>query len=232
MKSKTFFHKKFTYLFLILLISTGIVVSFFTIDFIEFEGDLTYLNYPESRLLGLNLLKNSNLFFRNEESFKSELRSLNPEIKNIFITPKKFAHINIKIENYEICCVLKDINNQKFLLSLEGKVIKKLDKDKNYLSEIALSQEIKNDSQFEPETIKKLVEIENILIAKNIELANVKIENKKIQLLTNENQEVIIDSETSVKSFFEKFETMLNYLKQKNLTFKKMDFRFGNVVIE
>ncbi|NBO17294.1 MAG: hypothetical protein EBV07_00150 [Proteobacteria bacterium] len=232
MKSKTLFSKKYLLIIVLVVILIIYLISRFSINFIDFEGDLVYLDLTTSRISGLLFLKNNNLLFSNKENFITELRNQNPEIKEINVYPKNFSHLSIKIKNNDICCVLIDSNTNKFLISSNGKVYKQLSRDQNYPNEISLNQSISLNSNFSIESLKKIVEIENILIDRKLDVLEIMIENDKIEFKLKDNQYVVIDSTTNTKNFMDKLFTMLDYLKQKNLSFKKMDFRFGNVVVE
>ena len=232
MKSKISFSKKYLLLIILLLVLFAYLITRFSINFIEFEGDTSYLDLSSTRVSGLLLLKNKNILLSSKEDFVKELKNTNPEIQDINFYPKNFSIIAIKIKNYDTCCVLVDNNTNKFLISSEGKVIKTLSRDQNYRNEITLKQVVDINSKFSIDSLKKIVEVENILIDKKLDVSEIRLENDKIEFKLSSNQLIIIDSTTNTKNFMEKLFTMLDYLKQKNLSFQKMDFRFGNVVVE
>ena len=232
MKSKTSSYKKYIFIALFLFVIIAVLVARFKINLIEFEGDTTYLNFQDSRISGLVLLKNKNLLISDKNDFITKLKEINPEISSVEIYPKNFSLVKIKIKNQGICCVLKDKNTNKFLVSLDGKIIKSLSRDTNYPNEISLNQEIDLNSKFTIESLKKIVEIENVLLDKRLEVSEIELDNDKIVFELGDHQTVIIDSQINTKNFIEKLTTMIDYFKQKNLSYKKMDFRFGNVVVE
>lgn len=208
------------------------LLSKFQITNLEFQGDLTYLDFDSSRISGLIFLKNKNWFLLNKTEFEQDLLEKNPEIEKIEISPKNASLIHVKIQNKEVCCVVRDLNTNKFLISHEGKVLKKLLRDQNYPHEISLDQQVDLNSQISIRSLKKIVEIENVLLNKDMEISKIKIEGDKIEFKLLSGGLLVLDSETNTKNFIEKLSNMLTYFKQKNLNFNKMDFRFGNVVVE
>lgn len=232
MKSKTFFTKNRIILIIIFISLVVFLITKFQISSLEFQGDLTYIDLDSSRISGLVFLKNKNLFLFNKENFVKNLLEINPEIEKIEVTPKNSSLIQIKIQNKEVCCVVSDLNTNKYLISHDGKVIKKLIRDQNYPHEISLEQELTLDSQISIDSLKKIVEIENVLLNKEIEITEIKIEGDRIEFKLISGGLLVLDSETNTKNFIEKLSNMLTYFKQKNLSFNKMDFRFGNVVVE
>lgn len=231
MKLKTYFTKKNLVIF-ILLVLIILLISRFQVNYIEFQGDLTYLDVGNSRITGLIFLKNTNLLISSKEQFSKNFLEANPEILKLDIQPKNSSLLSIKVTNKEVCCVISDLNTNKFLISHEGKVFKKLSRDQNYPHEINLKQEVTVDSILSISSLKKIVEIENVLLDKDFDVSEIKLENDKIIFKINTGQYLILDSETNTKNFVEKLSSMMSYLKQKNQEFTKMDFRFGNVVVE
>jgi cell division septal protein FtsQ len=233
MKSKTSYRKYFIFLTLALVFSIiSYLIYILSINYIELEGDLNYVDNDEIRVLTLNEIKNQNLFINSGEKFKQKLIELNPEIEKIEIRVKNSQTIILKIINKKTCCVLVDANKNKFLIDVNGKVIKKLSSKTSYPDEIELNQEVALNSTFLISTLQKLLEIENILISKNFEVVETRLEGKKITFVSKNQKELILDDEVSSKIFVEKLESMLDYLKQNNKDYRKIDFRFGNVIVE
>lgn len=232
MKLKTSFSKKYILILVLISILLLYFLSTFRINFIEFEGDLTYLDFENLRISGLIYVKNKNIFLNNTEELISSIKEQNPEIKMLEARPKNISKILIKVTNIDVCCVLEDINTNKFLVDSNGKILKRVNRENKYPHEIKLEQQLDLNSNLSINSLKKIVEIENILLSKELEIENIKIEDDKIELRLVGHQVVILNSETNIKDFIEKLTTMLDYLKQKNLDFKKMDFRFGNVISE
>jgi len=233
MKSKISYRKYFIFLTLALVFSLiSYLIYILSINYIELEGDLNYVDNDEIRVLTLNEIKNQNLFINSGEKFKQKLIELNPEIEKIEIRVKNSQTIILKIINKKTCCVLVDANKNKFLIDVNGKVIKKLSSKTSYPDEIELNQEVALNSTFLISTLQKLLEIENILISKNFEVVETRLEGKKITFVSKNQKELILDGEVSSKIFVEKLESMLDYLKQNNKDYRKIDFRFGNVIVE
>jgi len=232
MKSKTYFTNKNLVIFLTLFVLIAILIASFKVNSVVFQGDLTYLDLNSSRITGLIFLKNKNLLVSGKEEFKTNLLESNPEIQSIEIYPINSSIMEVKITNKDVCCVIIDKNTNKFLISHEGKVLKKLSREQNYPHEIFLQQEVNVESLLSISSLKKIVEIENVLLDKEIEVAEIKLENDKIEFKTKLGKYLVIDSETNTKNFVERFSSMVNYLEQKNIEYNKMDFRFGNVIVE
>jgi len=233
MKSKTSYRKYFIFLTLALVFSLiSYLIYILSINYIELEGDLNYVDNDEIRVLTLNEIKNQNLFINSGEKFKQKLIELNPEIEKIEIRVKNSQTIILKIINKKTCCVLVDANKNKFLIDINGKVIKKLSSKTSYPDEIELNQEVALNSTFLINTLQKLLDIENILISKNFEVIETRLEGKNIKFFSKDQKELLLNDEVSSRVFVEKLESMLNYLKQNNKDYRKIDFRFGNVIVE
>ena len=233
MKSKISYRKYFIFLLIALVFSLiSYLLYILSINYIELEGDLNYVDNDEIRVLTLNEIKNQNLFINSGEKFKQKLIELNPEIEKIEIRVKNSQTITLKIINKKTCCVLVDENKNKFLIDVNGKVIKKLSSKTTYPDEIELNQEVALNSTFLINTLQKLLDIENILISKNFEVVETRLEGKNIKFISKDQKELILNDEVSSKVFVEKLESMLNYLKQNNKDYRKIDFRFGNVIVE
>ena len=233
MKSKINYRKYFILLLIFTVFSLiSYLVYILSINYIELDGDLNYIDSDEVRVLTLNNIKNQNLFINSGDKFKQKLIELNPEIEKIEIKVKDYQSIIIKINNKKTCCVIIDSNRNKFLINLEGKVIKKLSSKSSYPDEIGLNQAVDMNSSFLINSLQKLLDIENILISKNIEVLETRLDGKNITFVSKNQKELILDDEVSSKVFVEKLESMLNYLKQNNKDYQKIDFRFGNVIVE
>ena len=204
MKSKISYRKYFIFLLIALVFSLiSYLLYILSINYIELEGDINYVDNDEIRVLTLN-----------------EIRVKNSQT------------ITLKIINKKTCCVLVDENKNKFLIDVNGKVIKKLSSKTTYPDEIELNQEVALNSTFLINTLQKLLDIENILISKNFEVVETRLEGKNIKFISKDQKELILNDEVSSKVFVEKLESMLNYLKQNNKDYRKIDFRFGNVIVE
>ena len=233
MKSKINYRKYFILLLIFTVFSLiSYLVYILSINYIELDGDLNYIDSDEVRVLTLNNIKNQNLFINSGDKFKQKLIELNPEIEKIEIKVKDSQSIIIKINNKKTCCVVIDSDRNKFLINLEGKVIKKLSSKSSYPDEIELNQVVDMNSSFLINSLQKLLDIENILISKNIEVLETRLDGKNITFVSKNQKELILDDEVSSKVFVEKLESMLNYLKQNNKDYQKIDFRFGNVIVE
>jgi cell division septal protein FtsQ len=233
MKSKINYRKYFILLLIFTVFSLiSYLVYILSINYIELDGDLNYIDSDEVRVLTLNNIKNQNLFINSGDKFKQKLIELNPEIEKIEIKVKDSQSIIIKINNKKTCCVIIDSNRNKFLINLEGKVLKKLSSKSSYPDEIELNQVVDMNSSFLINSLQKLLDIENILISKNIEVLETRLDGKNITFVSKNQKELILDDEVSSKVFVEKLESMLNYLKQNNKDYQKIDFRFGNVIVE
>ena len=233
MKSKINYRKYFILLLIFTVFSLiSYLVYILSINYIELDGDLNYIDTDEVRVLTLNNIKNQNLFINSGDKFKQKLIELNPEIEKIEIKVKDSQSIIIKINNKKTCCVIIDSNRNKFLINLEGKVLKKLSSKSSYPDEIELNQVVDMNSSFLINSLQKLLDIENILISKNIEILETRLDGKNITFVSKNQKELILDDEVSSKVFVEKLESMLNYLKQNNKDYQKIDFRFGNVIVE
>ena len=233
MKSKINYRKYFILLLIFTVFSLiSYLVYILSINYIELDGDLNYIDTDDVRVLTLNNIKNQNLFINSGDKFKQKLIELNPEIEKIEIKVKDSQSIIIKINNKKTCCVIIDSDRNKFLINLEGKVIKKLSSKSSYPDEIELNQVVDMNSSFLINSLQKLLDIENILISKNIEVLETRLDGKNITFVSKNQKELILDDEVSSKVFVEKLESMLNYLKQNNKDYQKIDFRFGNVIVE
>ena len=100
MKSKINYRKYFILLLIFTVFSLiSYLVYILSINYIELDGDLNYIDSDEVRVLTLNNIKNQNLFINSGDKFKQKLIELNPEIEKIEIKVKDSQSIIIKINN-------------------------------------------------------------------------------------------------------------------------------------
>lgn len=232
MKSKILSTKKIIYIFLILsFVVLGYLYFTLKVRIITFSGELTYHNEKELHFEAQKMIKLSNLLFNNFSNFNNDMLSKYKEIRDIQITITGADSIDIKIKNYDLCCVINSYGN-KFLVGKEGEILRKLEKEKIYNNEITLNQVISIGDTLNIESLKKIFEVENILIDREIEITKVLLEKEVITLVSSDGKKFLLDSETNLRLFSEKLDSILDHIKISNKEYSSLDFRFGNIILE
>ncbi|NBO36567.1 hypothetical protein EBU91_03390, partial [bacterium] len=83
-----------------------------------------------------------------------------------------------------------------------------------------------------PEIIKKLAEIRSYDFGEALKYQNVSLNGEKIILITEDNKEIILDQNTSLEIFKDKFVEMTSYLKSNSKDYLSLDFRFEKIVVK
>jgi len=197
----------------------------------EFEGDLRYSDLSSIKVFALNLLKDQNILFFSKSNFEEQLKSENKEIKNIDYSIVSLDKIKIKISVVDNCCVLKDINENIFLISREGKIIKKLH-ESYYEDVISLNQEISEKDTLNIGLLFKLDEINRQFKSDKLKIIGFNLFNNYVEISLNDNSIIVIDETTNVTDLEKKYESLVSHLGQNNKKYSIVDFRFDKVIVK
>lgn len=200
-------------------------------NFIVF-GDTAYLNLRDIDIAFVKFLRNQNLVFNDFENFKKEVMFLNPEIQDITFKNESLEIITINVKNKDLCCVVVDNNENKFLVQKDGKVIKKLNFRRSYPLEVPIDQAFTLDVKLDIAMIEKINEIEKLFSSNNQNISDIRILNESFEITTTENKILLLNLETSLSEFWEKYQTMIAYLSENNKAYQSIDFRFDKVVVK
>jgi len=197
-----------------------------------FTGQVDYLDSDELKVLALNYLKDQSLFFYDKSNFETELKNNNPQLAKVSYRIKNQDTLEINFELNPICCVIVDLDQQKFLISGEGKVYKKINQSKNYNSEIFLDQKINLTSSLNPSSALKMNDLRKSLADEGITVNNFLLDSESINIKLSDNTLIIINDKMEVKNFISKYKNLSSYLKQNQKNYSIVDFRFEKVVVK
>lgn len=195
----------------------------------EFEGDIEYSDISKIKISALNLLKDQNILFFDKKSFEEEIKNENPEIKEVQFKILGLDKILIKIKVIDKCCVIKDTNESLFLISKEGKVLKKLSVDSK-VDSISLTQEISGNENFNVNLLFKIDEIKTQFQAGSLKLNGFKIKNNILEVNLSDGATLIIDQDTDVSEIENKYKSLISHASQNQKKYSIVDFRFDKVV--
>jgi hypothetical protein len=166
-KSKIRFY--FYFFGFIFILITGIYfVLTLKINKFIFNGDTTYLDLDEVKIISLNYLKDQNLFTYNKSDFENRLKLSNPHLNFIGYSIYSQDTIQLTFKINEQCCVVVDLDTNKYLIDSSGNVTKKLPSTRNYNNEILLDQKINLENKLNAANVLKMNEIKNLFKVENI----------------------------------------------------------------
>jgi len=208
--------------------------DFFKVKVIKIEVDSSFIN-----LLGIESLKDKNIFFILEDKEEKRLKEINPKIKEIKIFKKYPQTLNIEVKTYSLSALIK--GNQGFLgLSEDGRILFTLKNQEKYSSFPFI-----NYYQLINQTIYKVgdwidfkdIEISLILLDQlksfNLTIDVIDIVNEDmIVFKLKDNKKILFTSkkdwETQIFSVF----LILKHLKIEGKQFRQIDVRFDKPIIK
>jgi len=208
--------------------------NFFKIKVIKIETDSQLTN-----LLGIDNLKDKNIFFISENKEEKRLKEINPQIKQISIFKKYPKTLNIYIKIYTPTALIK--SNQGFLvLSEDGRILFTLKKKENYsfLPFINYYQLInqavyKVGDWIDLKDIKISLILLNQLKTFNLMIKDIDIVNEDMILfkLRDEKRLLFTSKRDWQKQVFS-VSLILKHLKLEGKQFKQIDVRFEKPIIK
>jgi cell division septal protein FtsQ len=230
-RSKARFY--FYFLSFIFILVTGIYFIFtLKINKFIFAGDTTYLDMDEVKIISLNLLKDQNLFSYNKDEFEKQLKSANPQVDSVSYSISSQDTLQLSFKIKDQCCVVVDLDTNKYLIDTSGNVTKKLSSTKSYNNEIILDQKISVDNKLNPTNVLKMNEIKNLFKAENIEVTSFMLDKNNIYIKINNTIQVIIDERFETKNLIQKYKNLTSYLEQNQKNYSIVDFRFEKVIVK
>ena len=167
-----------------------------------------------------------------KRKLEEEVKNQFPEISRIDYKVLNLDSLEISFSSENICCVIKDITEKVYLVDNYGKIISIFEKNKisnNIISE----KEIKIGDKINFLLLKKSLEVYNFL--KNdsfIELEKITINDSEIKLTLKNNVNLIMDENTALKEFKNKYLDLISFLKQNDKNYSILDFRFEKIVVK
>lgn len=197
----------------------------------EFDGDVRFSDLSSIKVLAINLLKDQNILFFNKDQFEESIKEENKEIKNIEYKIVSLDKIKLKLSVIEHCCVIKDENENNFLISRDGTVIKQLKSTEN-IEFIKLDQAVLDTTKLNTNLLFKIEEINNQFKSEKLKLSYFKIINNYLEIKLNNEAILLIDENTDVSELEKKYNSLINHLSQNSKNYSIVDFRFDKVVVK
>lgn len=197
----------------------------------EFDGDVRFSDLSSIKVLAINLLKDQNILFFNKNQFEELIKEENKEIKNIEYKVVSLDKIKLKLSVIEHCCVIKDENENNFLISRDGTVIKQLKSTEN-IEFIKLEQAVLDTTKLNTNLLFKIEEINNQFKSEKLKLSYFKIINNYLEIKLNNEAILLIDENTDVSELEKKYNSLINHLSQNSKNYSIVDFRFDKVVVK
>lgn len=221
-------------IFILFLILIYMIIANLRISKFDFVFNKNFYDYNDFKIISINTLKDQSLLFQKRDAFEKEIKEKFPEIYEINYELTGVDSIRITFKEKGLCCVIFDMDGKIYLISNSGEIVRKL----NFLSiedktlKIHTANQIEESLKFNPEIIKKLAEIRIYDFGEALKYQNVSLNGEKIILITEDNKEIILDQNTSLEIFKDKFVEMTSYLKSNSKDYLSLDFRFEKIVVK
>jgi len=189
----------------------------------------------QSKILGLDEIKNNFLFFLNEEKIKKIIKERNPLIKEVIIEKKFPNQLILKLTQEKFIAILA-VDSGYFYLNDEGKILLKTKKINEILPKINFYQKLSFDSYSVGEKIDFNDILTGIYFLKNLLDINLKPDNldiigadvlvfnigeKKFYFSTIKNREVQ----------FYQLNQIVKQFKIEGRAYKEIDLRFDKPIV-
>jgi len=189
----------------------------------------------QSKILGLDEIKNNFLFFLNEEKVKKIIKERNPLVKEVIIEKKFPNQLILKLTQEKFIAILT-VDSGYFYLNDEGKILLKTKKINEILPKINFYQKLSFDSYSVGEKIDFNDILTGIYFLKNLLDINLKPDNldiigadvlvfnigeKKFYFSTIKNREVQ----------FYKLNQIVKQFKIEGRAYKEIDLRFDKPIV-
>jgi cell division septal protein FtsQ len=225
--------KKKFFLFFIFLIFILFFLNYFKVNKFSYIGDTQFVDVQKLKILSLNLLKDQPIFWFNQSRFVENVKNEFPQVKDVSFRIVSSDTLEIAVIAEDICCIIKDSNEKKFVISKNGLVLRDFEGPET--SEIKLSyfQSFKLNELVD----KNLVNLLYLITTKSVKFEDVKnnefyLEKDFIYFYTSDSKQVIINENTDLKKFNEDIKSMKSYLQQNQKNYSILDFRFEKIVVK
>lgn len=244
MKKIRFYRRKFgsTVLFVIKIIAIcaficGLVYVFFKLDYfdisdVEIKGVKNFVSstdlneLAESRSLGKNifLFKKRKL----EESLKKDFQGA----KTILIRRKLPSTLVVNVEERVALAVVKDLQDDYFLVDNEGYVLGKIDPSKTNLPKVNYGADISVGFILEPGLVLRFLSLLKVLDENKILVSDLTITSEHISFYIDSNDvQVLISNKKSEKESVEVLGSLLEKLSTEGKDPSLIDLRYDKVVV-
>jgi len=228
---KIIFFLFFVFIFFLILFFGN---EFFKIRVIKIETDDNFV-----KILGIESLKDKNIFFISEKKEEKRLKEINPKIKKIVILKKYPKTLDIYIKIYSPAVLIK--GNQGFLvLSEDGRILSALKSQKNYYSlpfinyyQLINQAIYKVGDWIDLKDIKMALLLFNQLKNFNLTIKDIDIVNEDmIVFKLKEEKKILFTSKKDwQKQIFPVF-LILKHLRLEGKEFRQIDVRFDKPIIK
>lgn len=224
--------KLFWFIFLFILV-TILSLSYFRVRSFIFSGDTIFIDQRVLKILSLTYLKDSPIFWLDKNLFEQELKTEMPQIKSLNYKVIDSQTIEINIVAEDICCVVKDNSEKKYILNSEGVFVREYSfNDKSEYQIISLKTNQVAD-RIDPKlitVIKKIINQEVKL--EGLQDNNLYLEENTISLKTQDAKKILINENTNLDKFNENYKSLKSHLEQNGKNYSILDFRFEKIIVK
>jgi len=219
-----------------ILISVLIILIILNLKITKFDFvyDPRFFEYNNFKIFALNDLKDQNLFFYSKNNFEDQVKKAFPEIIDIKYEISSWDTLKVFFEASNICCIVSDINGIFFLISNDGKVLRKISIDSFNLQEVKFEYlgNLEMGYNLNSKVINRLNELALGNLNSEISLDKILFTFDKIVLNTKDGIEIVIDEETDLSKFKSQFLEIKKHLESSNKKYSSLDFRFEKVIVK
>jgi cell division septal protein FtsQ len=237
MKSQDNYKKKSKYK----LVTLGLIfIGFFILSFnflkinkFNYSGDLNFLDERVLKIISLTYLKDSPIFWFDKSKFEEELKTQLPQVKSISYSIDNSSTLGISIKAEDICCVIKDASEKKFVLSSEGVIVREFEMKENQNFEVISTTPKKIDDYIAKNLVSILKEFVNDrLKIDNVESKKIYLEDSYLYLITNDSKKILINERTDLIKLNDNYKSIKSHLEQNNKNYSILDFRFEKIIVK
>lgn len=224
---------KILFLLFIVVIVAFVLFSTLRVTKFSFTGDTQFTDERVLKILSLTYLKDNPMLWLNKDLFEKELKSQLPQVKNISYSIVNSETLGVSIVAEDICCVISDSTEKRYVLSSEGVVLREYDLNNNSQHRLISINSLKINDRVE----KSLVTIIKKFITEEVKVENIEenlllIEDNYLFLKTKDDKKILLGENTDLNKLSENYKSMKSYLEQNAKNYSILDFRFEKIIVK
>jgi hypothetical protein len=224
--------KILTFLLIIILI----ILAFLNLKISKFvfTFDKRFFEESDFKVFALNNLKDQSLLIYSKGNFENQIKEAFPEINDITYEIFNFDTLKVNFKASDLCCIVSDTNGLLFLISSEGKVLRKISLQTYNKKEVKFEYlgNLEIGYKLNSKVTNRLNDLFVNEFSSEILLDKILFTFDKIILYTKDEVEIVIDENTDLEKFKSQFSEIKKYLESSSKKFSSLDFRFEKVIVK
>lgn len=226
---------KIKILILFLLI---IGISFFLFTSLQvkkfnFSGDTQYVDERLLKIISLTYLKDNPMIWINKSSFENELKIQQPQVKSVSFSIINSDTLGVSISAEDICCLISDFTDKKYVLSSEGVILREYELNNNSNFNVISVNNLKINDKIEKNLVSIIKKFTNEEFKiENIEEKSIFIESNYLYLNTKDGKKLLLGENTDLRNINENYKSIKSHLEQNGKIYSILDFRFEKIIVK